>query len=189
MSPVATARRMERIRARLETTGREQTARRTIFVLAHEALRNEAFGAARAQAARAAAGGPAPTPSIGGDWNYEDLVSRVRERMHASLPQGGRVLVLSRGDNALLPEGFDAAHFPQGQNGVYAGHHPADGPAAISHLADCVAAGAAFLVLPATAYWWLDYYRGFAAHLLLYGRAVHHDDSCLIIDLQGGNFT
>ncbi len=188
MSPVASVRRMERIRERLQSTDPQQATRRVMLVLAHEALRGEALAAAVAPAALRAGGGPTPTPSLGGDWDYGDLVGRVRERVRSAVPPASRILVLSRGDDALLLEGFDAAHFPQGPNGVYAGHHPADGPAAIGHLADCVSAGAQFLVLPSTGYWWLDYYVGFAAHLLLYGRAIHHDDNCLIIDLRGGNF-
>ena len=115
---------------------------------------------------------------------YEQLIARIHDLVTRKVPAGASILVVSKGDEALLVPGFDAHHFPQGPNGAYAGHYPADGTAAIAHLEQCRAGGAEFLVFPATAYWWLDYYVGLAQHLLSAGRAVHHDEHCLIFDLR-----
>ena len=49
---------------------------------------------------------------------------------------GSRLLVASRGDEALVRFRARAgAHFPQLEGGTYAGHYPADGAAAVAHLA------------------------------------------------------
>jgi len=94
------------------------------------------------------------------------------------------VLVVSRGDEALLPPGLAAGHFPQAPSGAYAGHYPADSDAAIAHLEQCRAEGAEFLLLPATGFWWLDYYGGLLQHLMGRGRVLHHDGHCVIFDLR-----
>jgi hypothetical protein len=67
---------------------------------------------------------------------------------------------------------------------VYAGHHPADSGAAIAQLEQCRADGAEFLLLPATGFWWLDYYGGLLQHLMGRGRVLHHDGDCVIFDLR-----
>ena len=177
---------MERIRERLGRTSPGERRLRVLLVLAHEAVRQQARAAAAVAAARF---GPAPPeareqPAIGAG-DYQELVARIRDIAGEVIPPGARALVLSKGDDALLECAGDAAHFPQGPNGVYAGHYPADGAAAITHLEQCKEAGGGeFLVIPGTAYWWLDYYGEFAQHLLATGRVVHHDEHCLIFDLR-----
>jgi len=110
------------------------------------------MSAARGPAAPAAANRPAH-----GD--YHALVERVRARVRESVPVGARVLVISRGDAALLRlEGREAGHFPQSKTGLYAGYHPADGADAAAHLTELRARGAEYLVIPATGLWWLDHY-------------------------------
>ncbi len=48
----------------------------------------------------------------------------------------------------------------------------------------CAAHGAEYLVIPATARWWLDFYEGFAAHLANHGELVADlPDACLIYGL------
>jgi glycosyltransferase involved in cell wall biosynthesis len=113
------------------------------------------------------------------------VVERVHEVVRASLPEGAEVLVVTRGDDALIDlEGRSAAHFPQAEGGVYAGHHPADSEAAIVHLEELRQRGAGYLVLPATSDWWLDYYRAFQRHLEANYAELHRDaDSCVVWDL------
>jgi glycosyltransferase involved in cell wall biosynthesis len=97
---------------------------------------------------------------------YHKLVQELQRFIDANLPFNVTVLVVSRGDANLLKLGDrDAWHFPQDRNRKYAGYHPADSEAAISHLEDLRSEGAAFLVFPATALWWLDYYPSFRAHM------------------------
>jgi hypothetical protein len=97
---------------------------------------------------------------------YADLVSRVTETIVAHVPPGASVLVVSKGDLSLLQlPGLNAAHFPQDEGGGYAGHHPIDGATAILELEALREGGAEYLVIPATAHWWLDFYEELAEHL------------------------
>jgi len=90
---------------------------------------------------------------------YRDRVDRIRAQVRATIPEGSRILVVSRGDEALLRlERRQAEHFPQTPTGLYAGHYPADGAEAVAHLDELRAAGAGYLVVPAEAGWWLEHY-------------------------------
>jgi hypothetical protein len=90
---------------------------------------------------------------------YRDQVDRIRAQVRATVPEGASVLVITRGDEALLRlDGRDAGHFPQTPTGLYAGHYPADGGEAVTHLEELRSAGAEYLVIPAQARWWLEHY-------------------------------
>jgi hypothetical protein len=120
------------------------------------------------------------------DDGYTRLVRRIAEIVDAELPAGTRAVVISKGDDALLNLGrLKARHFPCDDDGQYAGFHPADSAAAIAHLEAQRVAGAEFLILPRTSFWWLDYYRGFRVHLEReYPLIVSRPDTCLIFGLQ-----
>jgi GT2 family glycosyltransferase len=97
---------------------------------------------------------------------YRRLVAGIREAVGKAVPEGSAVLVVSRGDRELMAlDSLKASHFPQGADGGYLGHHPRDSDDAISRLEDLRAAGADYLVVPSTSYWWLDHYDAFANHL------------------------
>jgi hypothetical protein len=97
---------------------------------------------------------------------YRQLVRDVREIVCTTVPTGARVLVVSKGDDALLDlDGRPASHFMSDDNGDYAGHHPADSAEAIGHLERLRAAGGEYLVIPGTYAWWLEHYVGFRLHL------------------------
>jgi hypothetical protein len=173
---------MERLRERLATASAPRDTRlRVMLVLTHELMRQRALLDAAGPLTLPSA--PAADPAVG---DYGELVRHVHAVASATLPPGARVLVVSRGDDALLSlaSGLTASHFPQGPDGGYAGHYPADSEAAIAHLEACRAAGAQFLLLPATGYWWLNYYGGLMQHLLGRGRVLHHDGHCVIFDLR-----
>jgi hypothetical protein len=108
-----------------------------------------------------------------GEVEYAELVSRVQAAVLSHVPAGASVLVVSKGDSALakLPS-LRAAHFPQSESGGYAGHHPHDGAAVIGELEELRRRGAEYLVIPATAQWWLEFYEGLAAHLAGHGRVI-----------------
>ena len=116
---------------------------------------------------------------------YAELVGRVHSTVAASVPPGASVLMVSKGDAALLAlPGHRAAHFPQDGAGGYAGHHPRDGVAAKAELERLRREGAEYLVIPATARWWLDYYGEFARHLANHCEVVADTpDACLIYGL------
>ncbi len=97
---------------------------------------------------------------------YERETERLREAVKAAVPSGAQVLVISRGDEALLElNGRRAAHFPQSEDGGWAGHHPADSEEAIEQLEDLRGKGARYLVVPTTYRWWLQHYEGLREHL------------------------
>lgn len=90
---------------------------------------------------------------------YAELVKRVKAKVRTAVPEHARVAVISKGDDELLDLGMrEAWHFPQTETGLYAGFHPADGAEAVAQLEHVRAKGAEFLVVPATASWWLDHY-------------------------------
>lgn len=117
---------------------------------------------------------------------YADLVIRIRALVRSVVPAGATVLVASKGDDELLLlEGRVGWHFPQGEGGVYSGHHPADSVEATRLLEKLRRRGATFFVLPTSAFWWLDHYTEFAAHLTEKYRVVMRNaDACLIFDLR-----
>lgn len=112
-------------------------------------------------------------------------VEAVRRAAVEALPTGARLLVVSKGDPELLElPGCRVRHFPESETGGYAGYHPPDSKAATRHL-EALRGDADYLVFPASAFWWLDYYRGFARHLEARFRRVWDDESCLIYSLRG----
>jgi GT2 family glycosyltransferase len=107
-----------------------------------------------------------PAFSASSRLGYRRLVDRVCAAVAEIVPAGSSVLVVSRGDRALVRlDARQARHFPQAADGGYLGHHPRDSEDAIARLEDLRGRGAEYLVLPSTAYWWLEHYSGFAAHL------------------------
>jgi GT2 family glycosyltransferase len=118
-------------------------------------------------------------------FDYLSLVRDVQEIAPRVLPRGARVLVVSRGDNALLDLGkLRVSHFPQAEAGVYAGHHPADDVEALGQLEDLERSGARFLLFPATAFWWLEHYTGLRRHLDEECIRVWADHRCVIYQLS-----
>lgn len=116
---------------------------------------------------------------------YRRLVEQVRCAVAETVPANASVLVVSRGDRDLLRlEGREAGHFPQAEDGRYLGHHPRDSEDAVTMLEDLRRAGAEYLVVPATAFWWLEHYGGFAAHLRKRYAETEHD-VCAIFRLEG----
>lgn len=118
--------------------------------------------------------------------NYLQLVARVRQVVRQAVPPGATIAVVSKGDEQLLKlEGLQTWHFPRRDDGVYAGHHPADSAAAIAHLEKLRDKGADYFLLPQTAFWWLDHYREFGDHLGTRCRlVVRQEDACIIYALR-----
>jgi GT2 family glycosyltransferase len=138
-------------------------------------LERAAFDSARGDA------GFRATRSLG----YRQLVQRVRAAVAETVPAGASILVISRGDRELLRlDDRDVGHFPQAEDGRYLGHHPRDSEDAVGMLEALRQAGAEYLVIPATASWWLDHYRGFATHLRE-RYAETELEACAIFQLAG----
>jgi hypothetical protein len=116
---------------------------------------------------------------------YADLVGRVREAVAANVPPGSSLLVVSKGDAALLEvPGMSAMHFPQDGAGEYAGHHPLNSATATADLEKMRRTGAEYFVIPATTRWWLQFYDEFAMHLASHYELVADvPEACLIYGL------
>lgn len=119
---------------------------------------------------------------------YGDLVDRIRNLVSSTVRPGSTVIVVSRGDERLLELGTARGwHFPQAPNGVYAGFHPEDSKAAIQHLEEIRSRGADYFLIPATAAWWLDFYREFRDHLESHYRVVARERDAGILYSFGGD--
>ena len=82
--------------------------------------------------------------------------------------------------------GCRAWHFPQAEDGSYAGSYPAESAQAIAHLESLRAKGANFLLIPKPAFWWLQHYAEFKTMLdNRYQFTTSGVDSCVIYDLGG----
>ncbi|MDX6505336.1 MAG: hypothetical protein QOE29_2461 [Gaiellaceae bacterium] len=163
--------------------GRPEVRARLVLVALHERLR----AGASTPEERLDVAATLVEPRLPGK-RFEDygrLVDRVCARATELLPQGAHVLVVSRGDTALLQlKGLHAGHFPQDESGEWAGFYPPDSETAIAHLEQLRAAGAEFLLFPATAVWWLEYYERLSAHLLTRAFVLEHGEACVIFDLR-----
>jgi GT2 family glycosyltransferase len=120
-----------------------------------------------------------PGPRLGN----RRLTELVREAVEEHVPPGAAVLVVSRGDRELIRfHDRRGEHFPQGGDGGYAGHYPADSDEAIVALERLREKGAQFIAVPPPSAWWLDHYDGFARHLERYPLLTSRD--CGIYDLR-----
>jgi hypothetical protein len=119
---------------------------------------------------------------------YLALIGRIQQVVARTIPPRANVLVVSKGDHRLLElGGRSAGHFPQEPDGSYPGYHPADSAAAIGLLEELHRSGAEYLLLPATAAWWLRHYGELAGHLeSRYRQIANEPDTCVIFSLQEG---
>jgi glycosyltransferase involved in cell wall biosynthesis len=116
--------------------------------------------------------------------SYTDTVTRIRTVVNGILPPNKTVIVISKGDEQLLQlEDRPAWHFPQNEHGIYAGHYPADSHEAISQLQSLAARGGEFLLIPNTAFWWLEHYRELKDWLEQFQELMWRDERCAIYRL------
>lgn len=103
------------------------------------------------------------------------------------LPPGATALVAAKGDDTLLRLGAArGVHFPQTDDGVYAGHHPASGADAVAQLEVLRSRGAGFLLFPDWAMWWLDHYADLRSHLEdKYAVIAYEKGAGLVYSLRG----
>ncbi|HEX6385858.1 MAG TPA: glycosyltransferase family 4 protein, partial [Anaerolineae bacterium] len=122
--------------------------------------------------------------SQSGYFHYQQLVQQIEQLISQILPSTATVLVVSKGDDDLLRLGGRTGwHFPQSEDGLYAGYYPRDSQAAITHLEALRGRGGQYLVFPATAFWWLDHYVHFCWHLDRRYQCICRDDCCIVYRL------
>lgn len=111
--------------------------------------------------------------------NDVPIVHRVRQLVSDSTAQGSVIAVVSRGDEALVNlDNRTGWHFPSADEGYYAGFYPASSEDAIRHLEELRSLGATHFAIPATAFWWLEYYSGLREYLALHARLVAFMETC-----------
>ncbi len=110
---------------------------------------------------------PARPPFVPAEqFGYKRMLAEIRAGAQRATPPGSVVVVISRGDDELttLPE-RTGWHFPQDERGTFLGHYPESSGDVIDHLDALRDAGADYLLVPATASWWLDHYADFGRHV------------------------
>jgi hypothetical protein len=127
-----------------------------------------------------------PSFTIGDGLSQLELGERLRAVVEAVVPPGATILVVSRGDDRLLELGERRAwHFPQEDDGTYAGRHPADSDEAIELLERLRGQGARYFVIPEQDAWWLEHYAAFAGHLAERSEPLTHPGApCRIFRLE-----
>ena len=116
--------------------------------------------------------------------DYSRTLEEVRKAVESVVLEGAKVYVVSRGDPELVSfAGREGRHFPEDASGAYAGHHPADGAAAVASLEASINQGAHYLVIPGSAFWWLGRYPEFQERLEAGGR-VWSSERCIVYALS-----
>jgi glycosyltransferase involved in cell wall biosynthesis len=127
---------------------------------------------------------PLPADLAGDTDRYADWLGEVHEAVARVAPDDEPVLVVSKGDPALVDmPGRVARHFPEASDGRYAGYHPRDSDDALEHLT-VLEGRPDYLVVPAPSFWWLDHYTGFARHLEEHHERAWSDEHCVIYRLR-----
>lgn len=117
--------------------------------------------------------------------SYQQLVADVKGAIRRHVPRGSIVLVVSKGDPALVRiPGRIGWHFPRTAEGTYPGFHPHSSTTAIAALEALRAQGADYLVVPRSALWWVDHYENLFLHLEQRCRLAAELDVCHIYALR-----
>jgi hypothetical protein len=118
--------------------------------------------------------------------SYLRLLQRTKDLIQIAVPRHAVVLAISKGDDEFLNIRSRCAwHFPQMEDGTYAGCHPSNSQEAVAHLEALRCKGAVYLLIPSTAFWWLEFYASFSTHLQHNYRLIaYHEDTCLIYHLN-----
>lgn len=112
---------------------------------------------------------------------YAQMTDQIRKAAQI-LPPRAKGIVISKGDPRLLQlKGRPAGHFPQAADGSYSGYYPKDDADAIAQLEALRAQGNQFLLIPKTAFWWLEHYTGFFLHLQKNYRVTLLRKNCCVI--------
>ncbi len=118
--------------------------------------------------------------------DYDAAIRHARDVIVHFTPPGATVAVVSRGDESLVKlDGRTGWHFPLGEDGSYAGFHPATGSEAVNQLEAVRQRGAEFFAIPAPFAWWLGYYGELRAHLETRYRVIDADGGdCVLVSLR-----
>lgn len=118
----------------------------------------------------------APSPE------WRGTLERIAAVVRRVVPPGARIAALDKWDPTLLHlGGREGWHFPDLRR--LPDGYPVDGAAAVLHLEEMRRRGAGYLVIPSSAFWWLDFYGELREDLERRGRRVWEDGECLVFEL------
>jgi GT2 family glycosyltransferase len=113
---------------------------------------------------------------------WRRTLRRIAATLRQVTPRGAAIAVIDKWDPTLLHLARRRGwHFPDRR--LLPDGYPVDSRAAIRHLASFERRGADFLVVPCSAFWWLDAYPGLVAHLERRAEQAWSDDLCRIYRL------
>ncbi len=107
------------------------------------------------------------------------ILRAIAETVRWQVPKGNRIAVIDKYDPTILRLSRRRGwHFPDRH--LLPDGYPRDSDAVVAHLEQLRRWGARFLVVPSSAFWWLDHYCGFAKHLSTRYSRVWNDQHCVI---------
>jgi hypothetical protein len=117
---------------------------------------------------------------------WRPMLQAIRRLVHAEVPAGRSVAVVSSGVDALLRHaGPRAEHLSQGRDGGYVGSHPSCGLVAVAQVEAARWRGVDVLLIPRSEVWWFDHYPELTKHLdQRYARIADDETAGILWDLQ-----
>ncbi len=113
-------------------------------------------------------------------WHF--AMKRAARELRAAVPADRQVVVLDNGAfGSGCWRGRRAVPFLE-RGGQYGGP-PADDRAALEEFQRVQQQGAAYVAVAWPAFWWLDYYREFAAHLRRHSRPILENERLIVFEL------
>ena len=110
---------------------------------------------------------------------------RVEEILRSALPSNAKIIVVGDNHRKLLKlHGFQVSELPFSENRDKPDPNPAYTTEVIRRLENLRAQGGEFLLVPHTAFWWLQQYRELPMHLEVHYRRVWSDQRCIIYQLS-----
>jgi hypothetical protein len=116
------------------------------------------------------------------DPQWDTALREIARTLRAVVPAAAEVAALDKWDPTLLHlAGRRGCHFPDRR--WLADGYPADDEEAWRHLDQLRRRGVSYVVIPSSAFWWLEHYPAFARRLETEGHPAWRDERCLIYEL------
>lgn len=113
---------------------------------------------------------------------WEETLQTIARTIQQVTPPSARLLIVDKYDPTLFHLSKRRGwHFPDRQ--LLPTGYPRDSAAAIQHLSQLKVNGAAYLVFPSAAFWWLDFYSELRQHLVERYKCIWDDQNCVIYQL------